>query len=243
MGTVTELIKDNPRYHVRVVGIDPGIRNLFHCYGADGTQCHMRQGEFRALAKQGAYTDQLAKAVEDAKKNRGLPDLPSSHHRPDLEAILDRAAVLNSHAAEFESVYNSTHQRHWRVAARNCIKTRPHAVISKHAWVESERVIQNTPIRLKINRLAQFRALCCCNGHVRMRRARLSACVPIQGLCTVRQPAWPAAATMRQRLAPARVRALRDYLALRHRIGRAQCRRGPGVGLDLTLSILRRDQF
>ena len=74
----TAIIDAHRRYRIRVVGVDPGIRNLFLCYAADGSTSSMSQGEFMALSKLDVYLKQLADAVKKAK----LPDLPAIHHSP-----------------------------------------------------------------------------------------------------------------------------------------------------------------
>ena len=62
----------------RIVGVDPGIREVFYARGVDGSATHMSQGDFQSRAKLGSYTIQLASAVAAA----GLHRLPTSAADP-----------------------------------------------------------------------------------------------------------------------------------------------------------------
>ena len=98
----------------RIVGVDPGIREVFYARGVDGSATHMSQGDFQSRAKLGSYTIQLASAVAAA----GLPRLPDLRDLPDLGATLSYFVVRINLCAFYDKLYNCAHQAHWRMTVR-----------------------------------------------------------------------------------------------------------------------------
>ena len=113
-----ELIAKHPDLLVRIVGVDPGIRNLFYAYGVDGSSATMSQGEFRAIAKHDSHGQQLGRLVADAIKKGEITKLPELRHRPDLAAILAYYGARHAQADALDALYNCAAQCHWRLTVR-----------------------------------------------------------------------------------------------------------------------------
>ena len=118
IGAGTEIFKvvaasGHAGVRLRIVGVDPGVRNVYVAYTSDGRVLRMGLGEYTSLAKAVAYDQRLAAVLKDANLPR-LPAVRSPH-------VADVIAYASAVAAGFERlqrVYGDRRLRQARLTVR-----------------------------------------------------------------------------------------------------------------------------
>ena len=120
-----EFLKANEKVRVRIVGLDPGICNLFFAISLNGERFRYSLGEYRAHAKSEAYASRTAAWVRAAVP--ALPQLPAVR-RPYLSIRRAYSDVVLKNLDQLLNFYGSSKFRHASLNVRNAPGRPPAAV-------------------------------------------------------------------------------------------------------------------
>ena len=105
---------DHLGVRLRIIGVDPGVRNIVVAYSTDGDICKMSLGEYHSLAKSIAFEQQL-EAIQ--KSHPALPDLPRIRS-PHVADVVAYAQAVAHNLQAFKAVYGDRRLRQARLTVR-----------------------------------------------------------------------------------------------------------------------------
>ena len=110
---------------LRIVSIDPGVRNVFVAYSSDGDIYKMSLGEYHSLAKTATYGQRLSAVLA----KHAIPDLPVVRS-PRVADTISYAAAVAANLDALQAAYGDRRlhevcQRMHRASGQGSLEERP----------------------------------------------------------------------------------------------------------------------
>ena len=123
VGWPAAFLRKYPGVRVRILGLDPGICNLYFAVSLFGERFRYSQGDYRSHAKLEASAARRA-AWARGPAGRSLPELPAVR-RPFLSIRRAYSDVVLASITKLTEFYGSERQRHASLNVRICTRDPP----------------------------------------------------------------------------------------------------------------------